>query len=232
MNENNELDLLPPVSLTRPLWRQLLVNLRNNLTRDHLPPLQLTSRPVDVGMLPGDRLSLPWYKTVFTNLGDVISPESLPPLILESQPMDVGELIGDQMSHMWWSSLLRNLADKVAPERLPALQLTSAPMNLANIAESTFLQVPQWSSAISTPKVFLPDKPKSYVAVQLAPPRPMPKPDPAEIEFVNILEQDVRRDLRRSQIRARIWISVAVAQVLLLVGGLILPTLKHLLATK
>jgi hypothetical protein len=232
MNENNELDLLPPVSLTRPLWRQLLVNLRNNLTRDHLPPLQLTSRPVDVGMLPGDRLSLPWYKTVFTNLGDVISPESLPPLILESQPMDVGELIGDQMSHMWWSSLLRNLADKVAPERLPALQLTSAPMNLANIAESTFLQVPQWSSAISTPKVFLPDKPKGYVAVQLAPPRPMPKPDPAEIEFVNILEQDVRRDLRRSQIRARIWISVAVAQVLLLVGGLILPTLKHLLATK
>jgi hypothetical protein len=233
MNENNELDLLPPVSLTRPLWKQLFVNLRNNLTRDNLPPLQLTSRPVDVGMLPGDRLNLPWYKTVFTNLGDVISPESLPPLVLESQPMDVGELIGDQMSHMWWSSLLRSLADRVAPERLPALQLTSAPMNLANIAESTFLQVPQWSSAISTPKVFLPDKPKTgYAAVQLAPPRPLPKPDPAEIEFVNILEQDLRRDLRRSRVRARIWISVAVAQVLLLVGGLILPTLKHLLATK
>jgi hypothetical protein len=232
MNENNELDLLPPVSLTRPLWKQLFVNLRNNLKRDNLPPLQLTSRPVDVGMLPGDRLSLPWYKTVFTNVGDVISPESLPPLILESQPVDVGELIGDQMSHMWWSSLLRNLADKVAPERLPALQLTSAPMNLANIAESTFLQVPQWSSAISTPKVFLPDRPKTYPAVQLAPPRPMPKPDPAEIEFVNILEQDVRRDLGRSRIRARIWISVAAAQVLLLVGGLLLPTLKHLLATK
>jgi hypothetical protein len=229
MNENNELDLLPPASLTRPLWRQLFVNLRNNLTRENLPPLQLTSRPVDVGMLPGDRLSLPWYKTVFTNLGDVISPESLPPLNLESQPMDVGELIGDQMSHMWWSSLLRSLADAVAPERQPALQLTSAPMNLANIADSTLLQVPQWSSAISTPKVFLPDKPKTYAAFQLAPARPIPKPDPAEIEFVNVLEQDLRRDLRRSRVRARIWISVAVAQVMVLVGGLIVPAIKHLL---
>jgi hypothetical protein len=229
MNENNELDLLPPASLTRPLWRQLFVNLRNNLTRENLPPLQLTSRPVDVGMLPGDRLSLPWYKTVFTNLGDVISPESLPPLNLESQPMDVGELIGDQMSHMWWSSLLRSLADAVAPERQPALQLTSAPMNLANIADSTLLQVPQWSSAISTPKVFLPDKPKTYAAFQLAPARPVAKPDPAEIEFVNVLEQELRRDLHRSRVRARIWISVAVAQVLVLVGGLMVPALKHLL---
>jgi len=196
MNENNELDLLPPASLTRPLWRQLFVNLRQNLTRDNLPPLQLTSRPVDLGMLPGDRLSLPWYKTVFTNLGDVISPEDLPPLVLESQPMDVGELIGDQMSQMWWSSLLRSLADAVAPERQSPLQLTSAPMNVANIAGSDFLQVPQWSSVISTPKVFLPDKPKTYTAVQLSPPRPLPKPDPAEIEFVNTLERDLRRDLR------------------------------------
>jgi len=231
MNENNELDLLPPVNLSRPLWKTLLINMRENLVPEKFPPLVLTSRPVDVGMLPGDRLSLPWYKTVFTNLGDVISPESLPPLVLESQPMDVGELIGDQMSHMWWTSLLRSLADAVAPERQSPLQLTSAPMNLPNIAGSNLLQVPQWSSAISTPKVFLPDKPKTgYTAVQLAPPRPMPKPDPAEIEFVNALEQDLRRDLRRSRIHARIWISVAVAQVMLLAGGLLAPTLRHLLA--
>jgi hypothetical protein len=82
---------------------------------------------------------------------------------------------------------------------------------------------------ISTPKVFLPDRPKTYAAVKIAAPRPVVKPDPAEVEFVNILEQDLRRDLRRSRIRARIWISVAVAQVAFLVGGLLLPTIKHLL---
>lgn len=229
MNENNEIDLLPPLSLSRPLWKQLFVNLRENLKSDNLPPLQLTSRPVDVGMLLGDRLSMSWYKTVFRNLGDVISPEDLPPLVLESQPMDVGELIGDQMSHMWWTSLLRSLADAVAPERQSPLQLTSAPMNLANIAESTFLQVPQWSSAISTPKVFLPDKPKAaYTAVQLAPPRPAPKLDPAEVEFVNTLEKDLRRDLRRSRIRARIWTSVAVVQVMALIVGIFASRISHL----
>ncbi len=230
MNENNEIDLLPPASLTRPLWRRLLLDVRDVVAPEKFPPLQLTSRPIDVGMLEGDRLSQPWYKTVFTNLGDVISPENLPPLILESQPMDVGELISDQMGHPWWSSLLRSLADAVAPERQSPLQLTSAPMNLPNIAGSNLLQVPQWSSAISTPKVFLPDKPKTgYAAVQLAPPRPIPKPDPDEIEFVNTLEKDLRRDLRRSRIRSRIWTSIAVAQVMVLLAGLFASSIRHLL---
>src|ERR1035438_6637572 len=79
------LDLLPPSSLTQPLWRSLIGNLRDTLAPAKLPPLQLTSRPVNVGLLLGDRLSLSWFRTVFTNIGDVISPEALPPLELESQ---------------------------------------------------------------------------------------------------------------------------------------------------
>ena len=50
------LDLLPPPSLTRPLWRSLVGNLRDTLAPEKLPPLQLTSRPVKVGLLLGDRL--------------------------------------------------------------------------------------------------------------------------------------------------------------------------------
>ena len=115
--------------MTGPLWKSLLRNLRDRFFPEKLPPLQLTSRPVNTGMLIGDAVSLPWYRTVFTNLGNVINPEVLPPLELESRPMDVGELVSDQMGHMWWSSLLRNLADRVAPERLPPLQLTSAPVD-------------------------------------------------------------------------------------------------------
>ena len=127
--DNQELDLLLPSSVTGPLWKSLLRNLRDRFFPEKLPPLQLTSRPVNTGMLIGDAVSLPWYRTVFTNLGNVINPEVLPPLELESRPMDVGELVSDQMGHMWWTSLLRNLADRVAPERLPPLQLTSAPVD-------------------------------------------------------------------------------------------------------
>src|SRR5580658_9331311 len=211
------LDLLPPTSLTQPLWRSLVGNLRDTLAPEKLPPLALTSRPVYVGLALGERLSLPWYRTVFTNIGDVISPETLPPLQLESRPVDVGELIGDQMSHMWWTSLLRSLADAAAPERLPALQLTSAPMDDPSLTQGA-MQLPRWSSVISTPKVFYPDKPK---AAFVAAPRaavPPPKPDPAEVEFVHVLEADLKRDLRRSIFRQRLWVSLAVMEVLALIG--------------
>ena len=90
-----DLDFSPPEGLEISLWRSLLINLADRFAPERLAPLQLTAKPVDVGILEGDLLNLPWYRTVFTNLGDVISPETLPPLLLESQPVDVGELLGD-----------------------------------------------------------------------------------------------------------------------------------------
>src|SRR5512142_1329804 len=155
-SKGEELDLLPPPDLNLPLWRSLLRNLRDRLSPERLPPLQLSSRPVDVGMLVGDVLDLPWYRTIFTTIGDVISPETLPPLQLESEPIDV-ELVSDLPA--LWRSLLRNLVDAVAPERLPALQLTSPPVNPE--MASRVLTVPRWSSLIATAKVFLPDPPSA-----------------------------------------------------------------------
>jgi len=214
----NDLELLLPDNWNRPLRKRLLEHLHDTISTEKLPPLHLTSRPVDVGMLAGDILSMPWYRTVFTNLGDVISPETLPPLQLESRPVDVGELIGDQMSHMWWTSLLRNLADAVAPERLPALQLTSSPIDDPSFATGA-MQLPRWSSVITTPKVFLPDKPKLAYAPSQPRVAPLPKPDPAEVEFVHSLEADLKRDLRRSVFRQRLWVSLAALELLALVGS-------------
>jgi hypothetical protein len=212
-----ELELLLADSWNRPLQKRLLDLLRETISPEKLAPLHLTSTPVDVGMLAGDILSLPWYRTVFTNLGDVISPETLPPLRLESRPVDVGELIGDQISHMWWTSLLRSLADAAAPERLPALQLTSSPIDDPTFTAGA-MQFPRWSSVISTPKVFLPDKPKAaYAPVQARVAAPPPKPDPAEVEFVHALEADLKRDLRRSVFRQRLWVSLAAAELAVLI---------------
>ncbi|MGH9547485.1 MAG: hypothetical protein ACRD23_19930 [Terriglobales bacterium] len=154
--DNPDLDLLLPASVTGPLWKSLLRNLRDRFFPEKLPPLQLTSRPVNTGMLIGDAVSLPWFRTIFTNLGNVINPEVLPPLELESRPVDVGELVSDQMGHMWWSSLLRNLADRVAPERLPPLQLTSAPVDAG--LKSGSMQLARWSSLITLPTVPLAER--------------------------------------------------------------------------
>jgi len=208
--------LLPPDSLTRPLWKSLLVNLRDVVNPPKLPPLHLTSRPVNIGLLLGDRLSLPWFRTVFTNIGDVISPESLPPLELESSPADVGELITDQLSHYWWSSLLRNLADRLVPERQAALELTAKPVQ--NIIPETWMLLPAWSEVISTPKVFYPDKPKTAEVMRSETPRPVPPLASVEQRPRDPMEAGLRRDLRRSRIRQRIWIAMAAAQAIYLIA--------------
>lgn len=216
------LDLLPPPSLTQPLWRSLLGNLRDTLAPEKLPPLRLTSRPVDLGLLLGDRLRLPWFRTVFTNLGDVISPETLPPLELESRPVDVGELITDQLRRFWWSSLLRNLADRVAPERLPALDLTSKPV--LNIIPDAWILLASWSEVISTPKVFYPDKPAEAPTAHLPMPKPIAlAPEVREVVSADPTAADLVRDIRRSRIRQRIWIALAAAQVIYLVAAAFWP---------
>jgi hypothetical protein len=217
---DQSLQLLLTDSWEAPLWKRLAENIRDTVSPEKLPPLRLTSRPVDVGMLASDRLSLPWFRTVFTNIGDVISPEVLPPLELESRPADVGELISDQMSHMWWGSLLRNLADSVAPERQPALQLTSGPMDISGLNGAMLL--PNWSSVISTPKVFLPDKARTeYVLAPIRTASVKPAPDAAAIEFVHVLQADLKRDLRRSVFRQRLWVSLAVLEVAALISSAI-----------
>jgi hypothetical protein len=211
-----QIELLLADSWNQPLWKHLLGELRDKFAPEKLPPLQLTSRPVDVGMLQSDRVSVPWFRTVFRNLGDVISPEELPPLELESRPVDVDELISDMMGHGWWTSLLRNLADRVAPERLPPLELTSKPMDLGLGSRSILLA--RWSSVISTPKVFLPDKPKAEARLSqplVAPPKP--RPDPVEVEIVHVVEEELKRDLRRFIFRQRLWVSFAIVEVLFLI---------------
>jgi len=211
------LDLLPPPGLTQPLWRSLAGNLRDTFAPEKLPPLQLTSRPVDIGLLLGDRLRLPWFRTVFSNIGDVISPETLPPLELESRPVDVGELITDQLSHFWCGSLLRNLADRIAPETQSALNLTAKP--ILDIIPKSWILLPLWSEVVDTPKVFYPDKPKTADASR--PVNLEPAALSAEKPKVPALEPtaaDLLRDIRRSRIRQRIWIGLATAQVLYMVA--------------
>jgi hypothetical protein len=215
-SEGEELNLLPPPELNVSLWRSLLANLRDRFSPERLPPLKLSSRPVDVGMLVGDILDIPWYRTILASIGDVISPDTLPPLQLESQPVEV-DLISDLP--VWWRSLLRNLADTLAPERQPALHLTSAPLKPE--MASNVLITPRWSSLIAAPKVFLPDpsmansaRPVPVAAsirtmlVQL-----LPLDAPADYDFERQLVVQMRRSLRRSRIREIIWLSLAVAEV-------------------
>lgn len=211
----------PPKSINQSLLGSLASGLRDLVAPEKLPPLQLTSKPVNLGMTLGDRLGLPWFRTVFTNLGDVISPETLPPLELQSQPEDIGELLGDKLRQPWFKSLIRNLADSIAPERLPALNVTSRPTppDMASV----YLLAPRWSELLDTPKVFYPDAPKEeqpyhgFVFTPTAVPVEPPKPDPLRLQAIQELMAQKRRDLKFAHIREGLWISCVLAQVVFLV---------------
>jgi len=218
-----DLDLSPPEGLTVSLWRSLLLNVIDRVAPERLPPLELTSKPMPVGILTGELLELPWYRTVFSNLADVISPDMLPPLQLESRPVDVGELLGDELSHGWWNSLLRSIRDRLAPEKLPPLELTSRPV--AAFGADASLQILDWSTLISTPKVFLPDAPKVLGQVsgfEQAAPReaqaPVAAPTAPELLAARV---QLTRDLGRTRFRHKIWIGLAAAEAVFLVVALL-----------
>ena len=210
-----DLDFSPPEELGRPLWRSLLINLADRFAPERLPPLQLSSKPIDV-VLPADSIEVPWYRTVFTNIGDVVSPERLPPLELESRPVDVGELLGDELSHGWFDSLLQNLRDRLASEKQAPLHLTSQPV-LGFGAEST-LQILDWSDLIAGPKVFAPDAPveaasgSSGLIPAVAPAREAPPANPALLAA----RMQLVRDIGRTSFRRKIWIGLAAAEAVFL----------------
>ena len=222
--ESAELNLLMPANWNRPLWRRLFDDVRDRLFSEKLPPLQLTSRPVNVGMMVGDVLSLPWYRTVFTNLGNVITPETLPPLELESRPIEVGELLSDQLSQKWWQSLLRSLADRIAPERLPALELSAKPVEIAPPGP---VQIMPWSSLVTLPRVPLAERRTVLASTARAVPvgvASAPQFAAAgaassipEAALVHAHHGRLQSALSRSRLRQALLISVAAAEAVYLV---------------
>ena len=214
-------DFAPPRSLAIPWWKSIVRQVQESSALRKLPPLQLTSRPVNVGMVLGDQLAMPWYRTVFTNLGDVISPETLPPLELQSPPEDVGELLGDQMARPWWTSLLRNVADAIAPERMPALALSSSPVAPPN--SSDYLYAPRWSELLTTPKIFYPDKPRPeerFHGFVFEPAATVTKQQPVNPERLNALREltaQKKKELRFAHLREAIWVSCVATEVAFLV---------------
>lgn len=223
----SDLDFSPPEGLNLSLWRSLLINFADRFAPERVPPLQLTSKPVDVGILLGEQLERPWFRTVFNNLADVISPEVLPALELESRPVDVGELLGDELSHSWWNSLLQHLRDRLSPERLPSLELTSHPV--AAFGADASLQILDWSTLIAGAKVFQPDAaPATPIETSdanlVAPPAPVAaQPVPANPVLLMARMQLVR-DIGRTRFRRKIWISLAAAETVLVLVALLKMT--------
>ncbi|MBV9081258.1 MAG: hypothetical protein JOZ62_01180, partial [Acidobacteriaceae bacterium] len=87
--------LLVGTDLEEPWYKSIIRGIRETLHPTKLPPLELTSKPVEDATL-GDMnvIEAPWYRSLYTNIRDFVRPPKLPPLEVTSKPVEVGSIWG------------------------------------------------------------------------------------------------------------------------------------------
>ncbi len=87
--------LLTPSDLGEAWFKSFPRRVREALNPPKLPPLELTSKPIDNVDLGGmSAVEEPWFKSFFTNIKEAIRPPKLPPLEVTSKPVQVGTIWG------------------------------------------------------------------------------------------------------------------------------------------
>lgn len=87
--------LLVNTDLGEPWFKSIVRSIRETLNPPKLPPLELTSKPVeDVDIGGMSKVEEPWYRSLFTNIKELIHPPKLPPLEVTSKPVEVGTIWG------------------------------------------------------------------------------------------------------------------------------------------
>ena len=87
--------LLMSTDLEEPWYKSVIRSIREMIHPPQLPPLEITSRPVESTSF-GDMAQIeePWFKSLVNNIRDLIHPPKLPPLEVSSKPVEVGSIWG------------------------------------------------------------------------------------------------------------------------------------------
>jgi periplasmic protein TonB len=81
--------------LEEPWYKSIIRSLRDRSSASKLPPLEITSRPVEgAGFGSLDAVEGPWYQSLYASLHDLFRPPKLPPLEVTSKPVEVGTIWG------------------------------------------------------------------------------------------------------------------------------------------
>ncbi|MBV8866366.1 MAG: TonB family protein [Acidobacteriaceae bacterium] len=87
--------LLMDTDIEEPWYKSIVRGIRETLNPPKLPPLELTSRPLESADL-GNMAAIeePWFKSLIANVKELINPPKLPPLEVTSKPVEVGSIWG------------------------------------------------------------------------------------------------------------------------------------------
>lgn len=80
--------------LDEPWFKSMIRGVRETIRPPKLPPLEVTSQPVQGGAIPGMAKEQSWFQAFWTNIHDFVRPPKLPPLEVTSKPVEVGSIWG------------------------------------------------------------------------------------------------------------------------------------------
>jgi TonB family protein len=88
-------NLLIATNIELPWYKSIFKNIGEALNPPKLPPLELTSKPLEGSEL-GDisDIEQPWFKSLIANIKDFVNPPKLPPLQITSKSVEVPEIWG------------------------------------------------------------------------------------------------------------------------------------------
>jgi protein TonB len=86
--------LLVSTGIEEPWYKTIVASIREAINPPKLPPLVITSRPVEGLFDDSEKIELPWYQSLVSNVKDLFSPPKLPPLEVTSKPVEVGTIWG------------------------------------------------------------------------------------------------------------------------------------------
>ncbi len=86
--------LLVATDLEEPWFKSIVRSIREAIHPPQLPPLELTSRPVEDGLGELNKVEQSWFKSFAANIRDFVRPPKLPPLELTSKPVEIGSIWG------------------------------------------------------------------------------------------------------------------------------------------
>jgi TonB family protein len=87
--------LLVTTNLEEPWYKSIVRSIREAIHPPKLPPLELTSRPVEgAGLGNLANMEQSWFKSFVQNIRDLVRPQKLPPLEVTSKPVEVGSIWG------------------------------------------------------------------------------------------------------------------------------------------
>ena len=87
--------LFAPVTVQEPWFKSIVRNIRETINPPKLPPLELTSKPIEGVDFGGmGQMEQSWFQGFVANIRDLVNPPKLPPLELTSTPVEVGTIWG------------------------------------------------------------------------------------------------------------------------------------------